>query len=75
MSELTLSMLEADRRVKMHLPTDDVTKRFIIDQRFEDGVWYLWEQTKEEFGSDMDRVKTGDVNTVLAELARRMRDV
>ena len=59
----------------MFTPSDEVHKRYIIDQKFEDGLWYLWESTPTSFGMDYERsCKPGDINTIIAELARRMRE-
>ena len=59
MSELTCEMYDADTQI----PCDLVKKRYIIDDKFGDGFWYLWIDNK--------LIKTGSLDTVTEELRRR----
>jgi hypothetical protein len=64
MSELTLEMLEADRRV--NFPNDGARRSYIIDTKFENGVWYLWEYDSAEIGYTV--IKTGSLQTIAQTL-------
>ena len=59
MSKLTREMYEADTQI----PCDPAKKRYIIDDKFGNGFWYLWIDNK--------LIKTGSLDTVTEELRRR----